>query len=216
MISEAVYLHYLNAMLDGDKKQCLQIVENLLAEKVCIKDLYLNLFQRSMYRIGQMWEKDRCSITDEHIATKITESMIEITSAHHCCKNYTGKVAVITCVDKEFHELGARMVSGYFDARGWDAIFVGSNSPQSDLLQLINERRPDIVGISNNFYMNTNRLTKLVDQVKAMIPDQEILIGGLASSKCVCFSKYENVHYIASLDELDNYLAQNHAAAENN
>ena len=73
MIPEAVYLHYLNALLDGDKKQCLQIVVNLLDQKVSLKEIYLQLFQRSMYRIGQMWENERCSIANEHIATKITE-----------------------------------------------------------------------------------------------------------------------------------------------
>ena len=212
MISEAVYLHYLNSLLVGDKKQCLQIVLNLLEQKVCLKELYLQLFQRSMYSIGQMWENDRCSIAGEHIATKITESLIEITAAYNSNEKRIGKTALITCIDKEFHELGARMVAGFFDSLGWDTIFIGSNAPQVDVMNIIREHNPDIVGISNNFYLNISRLTKLIDQVKNEFQDQEILVGGqaLADGRCKCLERYYNVHYISSLDELDKYLTALH------
>jgi len=212
MISEAVYLHYLNSLLEGDKKQCLLIVENLLEQKVCLKDIYLELFQRSMYRIGQMWENERCSIANEHIATKITESLIEITSAYSRGEKKLCKTVLITCIDKEFHELGARMVAGFFDALGWDTIFIGSNTPQPDIITLIREHKPDIFGISNNFYINIGRLAKLIDQVKSEFPEQEILVGGqaLADGHCGCLSKFDNVHYIRSLDELEKYLAVVH------
>ncbi|MDP3444121.1 MAG: B12-binding domain-containing protein, partial [Ignavibacteria bacterium] len=70
MISEVIYLHYLNALLEGNKKECMQIVVNLIDHKISLKEIYVQLFQRSMYRIGTMWEKERCGIADEHIATK--------------------------------------------------------------------------------------------------------------------------------------------------
>lgn len=208
MIPEAVYLHYLNSLLEGDKKQCVQIVDSLLNQKVCLKEIYLQLFQRSMYRIGQMWENQRCSIAREHIATKITESLIELISAYQLNNDRTNKKALITCIDKEFHELGARMVAGYFDALGWDTVFIGSNAPQLEVVLLVKEHKPDIVGISNNFYMNISRLIKLIDQIKCEVPDQEILVGGqsLADGKCGCLEKFNNVHYIHSLDELEKYL----------
>ncbi len=212
MIPEAVYLHYLNALLDGDKKQCLQIVVNLLDQKVPLKEIYLQLFQRSMYRIGQMWENERCSIANEHIATKITESLVEIASVHSGDEKRNGKLALITCIDKEFHELGARMVAGFMEANGWDTLFVGSNTPQADIINLIKERKPDVVGISNNFYINISRLAKLISLIKHELPDQEILVGGqaLAEGRCSCLDKYEKVFYIPSLDELEKYLTAMH------
>ncbi len=212
MISEPLYLHYLNALLDGDKKQCLQIVINLLEKNVPLKDVYLQLFQRSMYRIGQMWENERCTVANEHIATKITESLVEITATHYGSENRIGKTALITCIDKEYHELGARMVAGFLEANGWDTIFIGSNTPQIDVIELIKERKPEVVGISNNFYINISRLAKLINNIKREFPEQEILVGGqaLAEGRCECINKYENVHYIPSLDALEKYLKAVH------
>ncbi len=208
MISETVYLHYLNALLDGDKKQCYQIVLKLIKDNVGIKEIYMDLLQRSMYRIGLLWEKERCSVADEHIATKITEGLIELVSSSFTNEQKFGKLALITCIDKEFHDLGARMVTGYFESSGWNTIFAGSNTPEQDILRLIKDKRPDVVGISSSFYININRLIKLVQVIKEDFPEQEILVGGqaLGAEHSTILSALENVHYITCLNGLDNYL----------
>ncbi len=208
MIPEVIYLHYMNALLEGDKKQCFQIVNNLIEEKTCIKDIYIGLFQRSMYRIGQLWEKERCSVAGEHIATKITESLVEFTVSKLADKKETDKVVIITCINKEFHELGARMVAGFFEVHGWNSIFLGSNTPQNELIELIKLRKPQVVGISNNFYINTGRLVQLIDLLKTEFPNLNIIVGGqsLADGRADCLCKFNDVRYINTLDELENYL----------
>jgi len=214
MIPEAVYQHYLNELLDGDKKQCAQIVLNLIAQKISIKEIYMELFQRSMYRIGEMWEREKCSVAGEHVATKITESLIELASTSSLGDDDNGKLALITCVDKEYHELGARMVAGFLEAYGWRTIFIGSNTPQSDIQNFVREKKPDLVGISNNFYINVFRLIKLIQAIKEEFPDQEIIVGGqaLAEGRDGQLSQYNNVHYITCLNGLEKYLAERHPA----
>jgi MerR family transcriptional regulator, light-induced transcriptional regulator len=209
---EVVYLHYLNALLDGDKEQCLNIVNSLIEQNISVKEIYLELFQRSMYRIGQMWEKERCSIADEHVATRITEAMIEFVANKYLNVNKANKLALITCIDKEYHELGARMVAGFLETLGWKTIFIGANIPQEEILFLIRKKQPDIVGISSSFYINIKRLLDLLDKVKAEFPNQEIIVGGqsLSEGRSVCLLKYGNAQYIPCLNELEDYIARYH------
>lgn len=212
MISEAVYLHFLNALLDGDKKQCFQIVDNLVEQNVSVKEIFLGLFQRSMYRIGQMWEKERCSIGNEHVATKIIEGLIEYVAANNL-KDRTGKkLALITCIDKEYHELGARMVAGFLEALGWNTLFVGANIPPSETIKFIREKTPDVVGISSSFYINITRLISLIQLIKDEFPEQEIIVGGqsLAEGRSECLSSFSNVRYITCLNGLEKYLTETH------
>lgn len=208
MIPESVYLHYLNSLLDGDKRECTQIVINLIDSGIQIKEIYTQLFQRSMYRVGQLWENEKCSISNEHVATRITESLIEYVGTHYSNCSCCGKKAIITCVDKEFHELGARMVAGYLGAHGWNVLFVGSNIPQKEIICLIKEKKPDVIGISNNFYVNVVRLLKLIEQINAEYSEAEIIIGGqaLANGKADELIHQKNVKYICSLDSLEEYL----------
>jgi methanogenic corrinoid protein MtbC1 len=209
MISEAIYLHYLDSLLTGNKKQCVQIISNLIKNNVSMKEIYVQLFQRSMYRIGQMWEKERCTIADEHIATKITESLLEITTSNYLNGHHTDKLSIITCIDKEFHEIGARMVTGFFEVSGWETLYLGSNTPQSSLIELIKEKKPDVVGISNNFYINISRLLKLIEQIQSVDPELQILVGGqaLSGGQSDILNKFSNVRYIATLDELEEYIS---------
>jgi methanogenic corrinoid protein MtbC1 len=209
MISEAVYLHYLNSLLEGDKKQCYQIVNNLIENGTGLREIFLKLFQRSMYRVGQMWENDRCSIAEEHIATRITESLVEYVVSNFQTEQQLNKTIVITCIDKEFHELGARMVSGYLEAIGYKVFFIGSNLPQNEVLKIIKEKQPDIVAISNNFYLNFTRLVSLLNAIQTEYPEQRVIVGGqaLAEGTDDIFKDYSNVHYVSSLDALDEYLA---------
>lgn len=209
MISEATYLHYLNSLLDGDKKQCYQIVNHLIANNTSLSDIFIKLFQRSMYRVGQMWENDRCSIADEHIATKITEGLVDYVVAQYSTNDNKNKTVLITCIDKEFHELGARMVAGYLEALGYKVYFVGSNTPQNEVIKIIKEKQPDLVGVSNNFYLNFTRLVGLINAIQTDYPDQKIMIGGQALSEGAddIFKDYKNVKYVDSLDSLDKYLS---------
>ncbi|KAF0151193.1 MAG: cobalamin B12-binding domain protein [Ignavibacteria bacterium] len=209
MITEATFLHYLNSLLDGDKKQCYSIVDNLIANKTSLRDIFVKLFQRSMYRVGQMWENDRCSVADEHIATKITEGLVDYVASHHTAIKDINKIIVITCIDKEFHELGARMVACYLETLGYKVFFVGSNTPQNEVLKIIKEKQADIVGISNNFYLNFTRLVALLNAIQNEFPDLRTIVGGqaLAEGTDDIFKEYKNVKYICSLDSLDEYLA---------
>jgi methanogenic corrinoid protein MtbC1 len=208
MVSEALYLYYLNALLNGDKQQCIKIITNLIDQKVSLKDIYLELFQRSMYRIGQMWEKEKCSISNEHIASKITEGLIDLVTRNYLTENKNGKYVVVTCIDKEYHELGARMVAGFFETHGWNTTFVGANIPCNEIMKLIGEKKPDLVGISSSFYININRLIKLIQSLKDEFPNQEIIVGGqaLAEGRSECLSQFQNVCYISCLNTLEEYI----------
>lgn len=209
MITEGIYFHYLNSLLEGDKDTCKSIVEELLAEGESIKEIYLGLFQRSMYRIGQMWERERCSIADEHIATKITEALIDWSIEVSKCKNKKDKSVIIACIDKEYHELGAKMVAGYFEINGWKSTFLGSSTPLNEIIGVIETKKPDVVGISVNFYMNIPRLIKLISMIKADFPEQEIIVGGqaLAGKDIKNLTGYSDIKYISCLNKLDEYLA---------
>jgi len=208
MISEALYLYYLNTLLNGNKQQCMEIINNLIDQKINLKEIYTDLFQRSMYRIGQMWEKEKCSISSEHIATKITEGLIDLVANRYSTENKNGKYVVVSCIDKEYHELGARIVAGFFEIHGWNSIFVGANIPCNEILKLVGERKPDVVGISSSFYINIDRLIKLIQSLKDEFPNQEIIVGGqaLAEGRSECLSQFQNVSYISCLNTLEEYI----------
>ncbi|MBN1300473.1 MAG: cobalamin-dependent protein [Melioribacteraceae bacterium] len=208
--SETVYLHYLSALLEGDKNTCRSIINNLMNEKTDVKIIYKDVIQKSMVRIGELWDKCRICITTEHVATEITKEMLSVIKLHGNYIQPVNKTVLVTCVQKEFHELGARLISDFFEMKGWNSIFAGANTPPKELMKFISEKKPDLVGISNNFYLNVIKLFETIDMIKLKYPDQRIIIGGHGPENCYVnvIAKYPDITYINTLEELENYITE--------
>jgi methanogenic corrinoid protein MtbC1 len=101
------------------------------------------------------------------------------------------------------------MVAGYFETHGYKVYFIGSNTPQKEVLKTIREKQPNIVGISNNFYLNFTRLVNLLNSINQDFPNLTVLVGGQALAEGIADSlkNYPNVKYLPSLDVLDEYIS---------
>ena len=101
------------------------------------------------------------------------------------------------------------MIADFCELRGWRSPFLGANTPLADLLQLIEERRPDLLGLSLSIYFNLPSLLKALDAVSGKYPDLPILVGGQAFrwGAKAALQPYPNVKYLESLDELEQSMA---------
>jgi methanogenic corrinoid protein MtbC1 len=208
-ISESIYKDYLSSLISGDKKYCLSVVQGLLNKDVDIYSLYMSLFQRAMYEVGEMWEMNKVSVAVEHLATSITESLLSLVYPRIFGADHIGKKAVIACVANEYHQIGGRMVADIFELHGWDGYFLGANTPPEELLKLIDEKQPDLVGLSLAIYFNLDSLWRVVETVRSTFPDLPILVGGQAFrwGGTERVSQYEGVTYVTSLKDLEVIMA---------
>lgn len=211
MIKEVQFLDYTNSLLRGDKTKCMQLVEDLLSQKIDIKDIYVDLFQRSMYQIGKMWEQGRISIADEHLGTEITKCLISKYAPKASAKNEFNKTALIACIDKEFHELGAQMAADVFELNGWHTYFLGACTPTREIVKFIEVKKPEIVGLSFNFYLNVHRLIEVIDHILNVFPNQQIIIGGqgILSERQKLIDKYPKIKLFSTIKELDCFIKEN-------
>ena len=209
MINEVIYLQYISSLLEGDKAKCASIVANFLEQKIDLKELYIDLFQRSLYQVGKEWEKNKICVATEHIATSITECLINFAYPEiHSRKRNNNTRVVVTCAPKEFHQIGAKMVADLFEINGWETYYVGANAPCEELFKLLKSKKPSLLAVSLTFYLNVLRLFDLIDKVQFEFPKLKIIVGGqaLAGNKREVLNKYHNVKYIATLNDLENYI----------
>jgi len=64
-VSDEHYQRYLSALIRGDRAECARILENENRERRPIIPLYEGLFQRSLYRMGELLEMNRISVATE-------------------------------------------------------------------------------------------------------------------------------------------------------
>ncbi|MFW6197175.1 MAG: cobalamin B12-binding domain-containing protein [Thermoplasmatota archaeon] len=208
MIDKEVYDRYLDGLLDGDKERCIEIVNSLIDESVKIKELYTKLIQPSMYHIGELWETGEISVADEHLATSITDRILTIVYPRMFSAEKSGKSAIVACVANEYHQLGGRMVADFFELNGWDGYFVGANTPVKDLIDLIDEKKPEILGLSLAMYFNLPDLLDTIEKIREEYSDLKIIVGGQAfrDGGSDVLDDFDDVEYISSLDRLEEII----------
>ena len=206
LISRKLYEQYLTALLKGRRSVCTRIVQQLLEQEIELKTLYTDLFQKSLYEVGELWERNTISVAKEHLATAITEGLLNLVYARlFSGRNSTGKKVVISCAANEFHQVGGKMVADVFEMHGWDSHFLGANTPVEELLGYIQESDPDLLGMSLSVYFNLPSLQKGLEAVRADFKNLDVFIGGQAFrwGGLEAIKPYPGVLYIGSLADLE-------------
>ncbi len=200
-IPEVAYEHYLTALLAGDRRFCQATVETLLDQRVPIRRIYEELFGRSLYRVGELWERGRISVAKEHLATALTESLMTLVYPQLFAAPHTRHSAVVSCVAHEYHHIGGKMVADTFEFHGWNSYFLGANTPIKDLLSLIDEKQPEIIALSMTITFHLESLIRTLTSIRHRFPNTPIWIGGQAF-RWGGAERVEEIHGTAVLSNL--------------
>ncbi|HYH45749.1 MAG TPA: cobalamin-dependent protein [Thermoanaerobaculia bacterium] len=172
---------YLQAAMRGQRDAAMGIVVESHSAGHSVLDLYLRILQPAQYEIGRLWECNEISVAEEHMATAITQSVMArlypLLPKQQLCR---GRM-LLTGVQGEMHQVGANMVADVLEFHGWEVRFLGTNLPQAGILRVIEEQRPDVVGISATMLFNLPRVRELIESIRALpIPQPRIVVGGAA------------------------------------
>jgi methanogenic corrinoid protein MtbC1 len=146
-----------------------------------VPDVLADVLQESMYEVGRLWETNRITVAQEHMATAITQyviahlyPLIPPPAAHR------GRM-VIAGVEGEQHQVGPNMVADALESSGWDVRFLGTNVPSAGVLKAVEEHRADVLGISATMFFNLPNVRRLIEQARAL-PGQRLrfILGGCA------------------------------------
>jgi len=199
---------FLKFLLSGNRKMCSAITKQYLSTNPSVKDLYEEVFKDALYEVGRLWETNKISVATEHMATAITEGILNELYADFDIPAVENKKVVLTCVENELHQVGIKMVADVFEMNGWESLFIGTGIPISQLIQFIKQENPMILAISMSIFFNYQNLAKMIVVLKNEFPDTVIVVGGQAFKhiKEGGLDKETGVKYISDLYELDYYL----------
>jgi len=208
-IKQSYFLSFYNSLVDSDSEKCTNIVQTLLADGVELKVIYVELFQKSLYKIGKLWDHNQLSIPEEHLATQIIEALIG-RFAPPPPINPKRKV-IVSCIEKEFHEIGPKMVSNLFELANWKSFFLGASVPTKEIVKFVKRIDPDVIALSFGNYLNLARFLEVVEHLTRFFPYKKIIVGGQALNENPnnLLNKYPNTVYIKSVYELDDLIKSN-------
>ncbi|WP_031443966.1 cobalamin B12-binding domain-containing protein [Arenibacter algicola] len=171
---------YLRFLLEGKRHEAIFFIHELIRRNVRIKDIYLHIFKVSQYEVGRLWLYNKITIVQEYYCTASTQSIISGLYQYIFASKRTGKTMVACTVSGELHEMGIRMVADFFEMEGWNTKYIGSNSSDREVQEVLINSKADLLAISCTLSCNVSKIETLIKQIRgdSSLAQLKIVVGG--------------------------------------
>jgi methanogenic corrinoid protein MtbC1 len=173
-------LRYLEAILAGRRSDATQVILDAVESGTSVAEIYSAVLQQAQAEIGWMWHQDEISVADEHFATATTEMVMSMLRPHFRPGPPRGRRVVVTAVRGELHALGARMVADHFERDGWEAIYLGANTPNEDVIRGLSDHEAVLLAVSVTSMLHLRDVGELIGAVRdnSATAGVKIIVGG--------------------------------------
>jgi methanogenic corrinoid protein MtbC1 len=171
---------YLELLLKGDRHSAGKMIIEAVDNGINVKDIYLHVFQSSLYEIGRLWQENKITVAQEHYCTAATQLIMSQLYPYISKSDKGDKVLVATSVSRELHEIGVRMVADFFEMDGWNTFYLGANTPTESIIETIISKRADLVLISATISSHIGEVMDLIRTIHSCVEcrDPKIIVGG--------------------------------------
>ncbi|TMU84964.1 cobalamin B12-binding domain-containing protein [Bacillus sp. BHET2] len=197
---------FTKSILAGDVQALLELHSSSIHSKMDNFTFYEKIIKPSMYKVGELWEKNHITVADEHLATATLKYLLATLFTHQEAFENQPK-ALLFCIEGEHHSLGLELANEVFKERHWNTRYLGSNVPTRDALRFIEAWKPHAIGISIGMTTELVRLKECLEEIRAQHQEIDILVGGrLISHYSLDFLLESRASSFHDLIELDHHL----------
>ena len=207
-LDQNAYKKFLNLLLSGNRANCSALIQNYSNDNISIQELYENIIKKALYDVGELWEYNKISVATEHLASAVVEAILNELYSKIIPKERISKTVIVACVENEFHQIGIKMISDVFEMNGWNAYFLGANTPTRELISFAKIINPDFLAISLSIYFHLPILENMIQSIRKDFPKLPILVGGQAfrHGGQNILTKYDNVIYKPDLASTELFI----------
>ncbi|GAB4500949.1 MAG: B12-binding domain-containing protein [Anaerolineales bacterium] len=170
---------FLEYLLTGQRQPASHLILQSVEAGTPLRDIYLQVFQRSQREVGRLWQINQISVAQEHFCSAATQMIMSQLYPRLFTGARKDRRLVMACVGGELHEIGARMVADFFEMEGWDTYFLGANTPREGVLRAVSERSADLLALSVTMTFHINEVREMIAALRASPASHtRVLVGG--------------------------------------
>ena len=207
-------------LLEGDQDSSWKLIEDEMKASKDSLYIYEYIVTAAMRHIGHLWETNKITVADEHLATSTCDYLL----ARYIWQkgkdkpiSSIGKKAMFLCVENEQHSLGLKMASQLFNEYGWETKYHGSNLPLEYVKKAAEEWKPDAICLSFSILYHAEHLRPYIQELE-MLPNRPVVIvGGRLLSKYE-FERHgsERTLFIKNLKDVNDWLDRHQHGVKSN
>lgn len=168
---------YIDLLIKGEKDLAIFYLEDLTDNKR-VEDIYVDIIGKSMFEVGKLWETNKISVAEEHLASYLTKEIMDAKLKDYTTVNKAKGRIVLSTVGTEKHTLPLKIVADTLEANGWKVYNLLEPLPSEEMIDYLERKNLNIVGLSCTMEENIEALQEMVDLIKTKRPGTKIIVGG--------------------------------------
>jgi methanogenic corrinoid protein MtbC1 len=133
----------------------------------------------ALWLVGELWERGKISVADEHIATEITVRVLALQrEAQRVTKSRGGRRAVLATPAGELHVVALRMVANLLRGAGYDVVMLGADVPPTALAGAVRRLDAQVICMSLTMPGRADQVLHAIDEVRQTSPSTAFVVGG--------------------------------------
>jgi len=149
-----------------------------------VVELYDEVLTPLLIDTGTDWQRGTTQIWEEHFASATVRTIVEAlypdVIAQSASAPANDRTVLLVCPPQEHHDLGLRMLTDRFALGGWNAVFLGADTPIAEMTAAASALGASLVVLSASTHFNRLHLRSVVDKLKAGLPGIRVAVGGPA------------------------------------
>lgn len=171
---------FVAALLAGSLAECDAILELRRVQGHGLVEAEQQLIRPALYWIGEKWRSRQISVAQEHLATALAQSAMELGLSRTRAVARNGRKVLLACIPGNHHAVGLRMVADAFTLAGWEVNCLGANVPFDALVDYSKQWRPNLLGLSASLPEHAREMEDYALQLQRALGTRcpPILLGG--------------------------------------
>ena len=133
----------------------------------------------ALWLVGELWERGKISVADEHIATEITVRVLALQrEAERVAQSRGGRRAILATPAGEFHSVALRMVANLLRGGGYDVVMLGVDVPAIALAGAARRLEAHVVCLSLTMPGRADQVLDAFEEVRRARPSAAFVVGG--------------------------------------
>lgn len=175
---------YRVSILQGQHKTATSLMLEAMNKGSSLTQASVRLVQPALYQVGNLWQNNQISVSQEHLATAISQNVLASAYMQAHFAPPVGKAAMFACVEGNHHSVGLHILSDGFETAGWDVLYLGANLPTQDLVHEVDTKRPDLLALSISLPTHIATARQTIEMLHAEMGSAcpVVWVGGLTAA----------------------------------
>lgn len=176
------------ALMEQDRDEVKSLVKEALDIEVAPMEILNGALARGLQELGVLFAEEEVFLPELLLSADIvTEIMNELSDKFEATSASVEKrgTILLATVEGDVHDIGKSLVGMIMNASGYNVIDAGKDVANTKVIEMVKERKPDIVGLSSLLATTMPAQKEFIELAKEHgIRDKiKIMVGGAPVSK---------------------------------